>query len=67
VSETVRGICSGKHFIFRDQGSVTMKGFRKAIPLHEVAWADSRKHRRDMEQITTEQQNAQQRIAEASL
>lgn len=66
ISETVRGICSGKHFIFRDHGSVTMKGFRKDVRLHEVVWADSRKHQRDMEDLATEQKNAQQRVAEAS-
>ena len=40
VSDTVRGLCSGKGFSFKDRGQFEAKGFGEPIRLFEVAWRD---------------------------
>ena len=38
VADTVRGLCSGKGFLFADRGEFTAKGFEEAVRVHEVKW-----------------------------
>jgi class 3 adenylate cyclase len=38
VPETVRGLLSGKNFLFADRGEVLLKGFEDAVRLYEVLW-----------------------------
>jgi class 3 adenylate cyclase len=38
VPDTVRGLLSGKNFLFADRGEVAMKGFDDAVRLYEVRW-----------------------------
>ena len=38
VPDTVRGLCSGKGFVFADRGEVALKGFEEAVRLYEVRW-----------------------------
>ena len=57
VSETVRGICAGKPFIFREFDSVTMKGFRHDIALHEIVWSECRKVSRNTDEKNTATQD----------
>jgi class 3 adenylate cyclase len=38
VSDTVRGLCSGKGFLFGDRGEFTAKGFEDPIHIYEVNW-----------------------------
>jgi class 3 adenylate cyclase len=40
VSDTVRGLCSGKGFSFKDRGEFEAKGFGEPIRLFEVRWQD---------------------------
>ena len=40
VPDTVRGLASGKGFLFADRGESVMKGFEEAIRVHQVRWAD---------------------------
>ena len=40
VPETVRGLLSGKNFLFSDRGEFAMKGFDDAVRLYEVQWRD---------------------------
>jgi class 3 adenylate cyclase len=40
VSDTVRGLCSGKGISFQDRGEFEAKGFREPIRLFEVRWRD---------------------------
>jgi class 3 adenylate cyclase len=38
VADTVRGLCSGKGFLFSDRGEFVAKGFDEAVRLYEVSW-----------------------------
>ena len=38
VPDTVRGLLSGKGFLFRDRGEFEPKGFDKGVRLYEVHW-----------------------------
>ena len=67
ASETVRGICSGKPFIFRETGCVSMKGFRHEIPLYEIVWAENRKQEAKTEKLVTERRSYSYPAAEAAL
>ncbi len=40
VSDTVRGLCSGKGFSFKDRAPFEAKGFGEPIRLSEVGWRD---------------------------
>jgi class 3 adenylate cyclase len=40
VSDTVRGLCSGKGFLFADRGEFVAKGFDEAVRVYEVRWRD---------------------------
>jgi class 3 adenylate cyclase len=38
VADTVRGLCSGKGFLFADRGEFVAKGFDEAVRVSEVKW-----------------------------
>jgi len=38
VADTVRGLCSGKGFLFADRGEFTAKGFEEPVRVYEVSW-----------------------------
>ena len=38
VADTVRGLCSGKGFLFSDRGEFVAKGFDEAVRVFEVSW-----------------------------
>jgi len=38
VADTVRGLSSGKGFLFADRGEFVAKGFEDAVRLYEVSW-----------------------------
>jgi len=38
VADTVRGLCSGKGFLFADRGEFVAKGFEEPVRLFEVSW-----------------------------
>lgn len=38
VPDTVRGLCSGKGFLFSDRGEFVPKGFEDPVRLYEVRW-----------------------------
>jgi class 3 adenylate cyclase len=40
VPETVRGLLSGKNFLFADRGEFLPKGFEDAVRLYEVLWRE---------------------------
>jgi class 3 adenylate cyclase len=40
VADTVRGLCSGKGFVFADRGEFVAKGFEEAVRVYEVRWRD---------------------------
>jgi class 3 adenylate cyclase/pimeloyl-ACP methyl ester carboxylesterase len=40
VADTVRGLCSGKGFLFADRGEFVAKGFEDPVRLYEVRWRD---------------------------
>jgi len=40
VADTVRGLCSGKGFLFADRGEFVAKGFEEAVRVYEVRWRD---------------------------
>jgi class 3 adenylate cyclase len=40
VPDTVRGLCSGKGFVFADRGAFVPKGFDEAVRLYEVRWRE---------------------------
>jgi class 3 adenylate cyclase/pimeloyl-ACP methyl ester carboxylesterase len=40
VADTVRGLCSGKGFLFADRGEFVAKGFDEAVRVYEVKWRD---------------------------
>jgi class 3 adenylate cyclase/pimeloyl-ACP methyl ester carboxylesterase len=40
VPDTVRGLLSGKGFVFGDRGETMLKGFEDAVRLYEVRWRE---------------------------
>jgi class 3 adenylate cyclase len=38
VADTVRGLCSGKGFLFADRGEFVARGFEEPIRVYEVRW-----------------------------
>jgi len=40
VADTVRGLCSGKGFVFADRGEFAAKGFEEPVRVYEVRWRD---------------------------
>jgi class 3 adenylate cyclase len=40
VADTVRGLCSGKGFLFSDRGEFVAKGFEEPVRVYEVGWRD---------------------------
>jgi class 3 adenylate cyclase/pimeloyl-ACP methyl ester carboxylesterase len=38
VADTVRGLCSGKGFLFSDRGDFVAKGFEDPVRIYEVRW-----------------------------
>jgi class 3 adenylate cyclase len=38
VADTVRGLCSGKGFLFADRGEFEAKGFEEPVRVYEVGW-----------------------------
>ena len=40
VADTVRGLCSGKGFLFADRGEFVAKGFEEALRVYDVRWRD---------------------------
>jgi len=40
VADTVRGLCSGKGFLFADRGEFVAKGFQEPVRVYEVRWRD---------------------------
>src|SRR3970282_2111937 len=44
VPDTVRGLCSGKGFLFADRGEFVAKGFEEAARVYEVHWREGWNH-----------------------
>ncbi len=40
VADTVRGLCSGKGFLFADRGEFVAKGFEDPVRVYEVSWRE---------------------------
>ena len=40
VADTVRGLCSGKGFLFTDRGEFVAKGFEDPVRVYEVRWRE---------------------------
>jgi class 3 adenylate cyclase len=40
VADTVRGLCSGKGFLFADRGDFVAKGFEEPVRVYEVGWRE---------------------------
>ncbi len=40
VADTVRGLCSGKGFLFADRGEFVAKGFEEPVRVYDVSWKD---------------------------
>jgi class 3 adenylate cyclase/pimeloyl-ACP methyl ester carboxylesterase len=40
VADTVRGLCSGKGFLFADRGEFVAKGFEEPVRVSEVSWRE---------------------------
>jgi class 3 adenylate cyclase len=40
IADTVRGLCSGKGFLFADRGEFVAKGFEDPVRVYEVSWRD---------------------------
>ncbi len=40
ASDVVRGLCSGKGFLFADRGEFVAKGFEDPVRLFEVRWRE---------------------------
>jgi len=40
VADTVRGLCSGKGFLFSDRGDAVLRGFDDPVRLYEVRWRE---------------------------
>jgi class 3 adenylate cyclase len=38
ASDVVRGLCSGKGFLFADRGEYVLKGFEEPVRVYEVGW-----------------------------
>jgi class 3 adenylate cyclase len=38
VADTVRGLCTGKGFLFADRGEFVAKGFQEPVRISEVSW-----------------------------
>lgn len=38
ASDVVRGLCSGKGFLFADRGEYVLKGFEEPIRVYEIGW-----------------------------
>ena len=38
ASDVVRGLCSGKGFLFADRGENVLRGFEDAVRLFEISW-----------------------------
>jgi class 3 adenylate cyclase len=38
TSDVVRGLCSGKGFLFADRGDFVAKGFEEPVRLYEISW-----------------------------
>ncbi len=38
VSDVVRGLCSGKGFLFADRGDFVAKGFEEPVRIYDVSW-----------------------------
>ncbi len=41
VADTVRGLCSGKGFLFSDRGEFVAKGFEEPVRVYDVRWKDA--------------------------
>ena len=41
VADTVRGLCSGKGFLFADRGEFVAKGFEEPVRVYQVSWRDT--------------------------
>ncbi len=41
VADTVRGLCSGKGFLFSDRGEFVAKGFEEPVRVYAVRWQES--------------------------
>ena len=41
VADTIRGLCSGKGFLFADRGEFVAKGFEEPVRLFEVRWREN--------------------------
>ncbi len=41
VADTVRGLCSGKGFLFADRGEFVAKGFEDPVRVYEVRWREA--------------------------
>jgi len=41
VADTVRGLCSGKGFLFADRGEFVAKGFEDSVRIYEVNWREA--------------------------
>jgi class 3 adenylate cyclase/pimeloyl-ACP methyl ester carboxylesterase len=41
VADTVRGLCSGKGFLFSDRGEFVAKGFEEPVRVYEVKWRET--------------------------
>jgi len=40
VADTVRGLCTGKGFLFSDRGEHALRGFEDRVRLYEVRWRE---------------------------
>ena len=40
VADTVRGLCSGKGFLFADRGDFVAKVFEEPVRLYEIRWRE---------------------------
>jgi class 3 adenylate cyclase/pimeloyl-ACP methyl ester carboxylesterase len=41
VADPVRGLCSGKGFLFADRGEFVAKGFEEPVRVYEVSWREA--------------------------
>ena len=41
VADTVRGLCTGKGFLFADRGEFVAKGFEDPVRIYEVSWRNA--------------------------
>jgi class 3 adenylate cyclase len=40
ASDVVRGLCSGKPFVFADRGEQSLKGFEEPVRMWEIGWSE---------------------------